>query len=376
MTPPPATILTDLGLSDSALHAFAAALQSMVAAVVRAVVPSIDLSASTGKVATLSLLHLCFTCGVDLDGYLPPIWDPVARVKGGVEGIVTLIQALMRGLSSCCRFFIGRAHFSASLPLLAFVKKVSLMNPSLDPACTGVGGFTPWLTLQVSVKVSTCGGADAYLLAQQLDGRLASADSLQIFTRVCLDFIPSADKALRYLGLFVFVVLHLLSTGKRHSSAVAKLLHLIERLEELHKNVQGMISSPHLATTLLYHVSRRCSHYLSRFVVVSASQVVEAPGGSAPFFLEPILVDLEGVRYINPILPVSLANLVAVTQSAGGVPPQSCGGGSNSNGCGGDRNKTPFPKGGYHGGTCMSAGAMVCTCPHCPFEIGRTHGPF
>ena len=51
-----------------------------------------------------------------------------------MDGIATLNQALMRGLPSCRQIFGGRAHFSASLPLIAFVKNVSLMNPSLDPA--------------------------------------------------------------------------------------------------------------------------------------------------------------------------------------------------------------------------------------------------
>ena len=44
----------------------------------------------------------------------------------------------MRGLTSCRQVLGGRDHFSASLPLLAFVKNVSLMNPSLDPEYKGV----------------------------------------------------------------------------------------------------------------------------------------------------------------------------------------------------------------------------------------------
>ena len=67
----------------------------------------------------------------------PPIWESVAWGRGKMDGLATLNQALMRGLSSCRRIFGGRAHFSASLPLLVFVKNVSLLNPSLDPACTG-----------------------------------------------------------------------------------------------------------------------------------------------------------------------------------------------------------------------------------------------
>ena len=56
-----------------------------------------------------------------------------------MEGLATLIQSLMRGLPSCCRVFGGRAHFSASLLLLAFVKNMILLNPSLDPDCVWGG---------------------------------------------------------------------------------------------------------------------------------------------------------------------------------------------------------------------------------------------
>ena len=122
-------------------------MQGVAAAGVTAALPSPVLSGPTGKVATLSLLHLRFVCGVAADVDLTPIWESVARGRGNTDGPATLNQALMRGLSSCRRIFGGRAHFSPSLPLLAFVKNVSLLNPSLDPAYTG-GGFTPWLTRQ------------------------------------------------------------------------------------------------------------------------------------------------------------------------------------------------------------------------------------
>ena len=82
-----------------------------------------------------------------VDGNLPTIWEAVARGKGRIEGLATLNQDPMRGLPSCCHIFGGRAHFSASLHLLAFVKNVSMMNPSLDTVCIG-GGFTPWLIHQ------------------------------------------------------------------------------------------------------------------------------------------------------------------------------------------------------------------------------------
>ena len=39
---------------------------------------------------------------------------------------------------------------------------------------------------------------------------------------------------------------------------------------------------------------------------------MEVPGASVPFFFEPILIDLEEGCYIGLILPVSMADLVAV----------------------------------------------------------------
>ena len=77
--------------------------------------------------------------------------------------------------------------------------------------------------------------------------------------RVRLAVIPYADEALRDLGTFAFVALHLFYARGRHLSAVANLPCLIEILEDLHTEVQEMISSPHLSTTLLFDVSRRWS---------------------------------------------------------------------------------------------------------------------
>ena len=53
---------------------------------------------------------------------------------------------------------------------------------------------------------------------------------------------PSTEEALCDPRIFAFVTLHLFSTGGWHLSAVAELLCLIERLEELYTEVQGMIS--------------------------------------------------------------------------------------------------------------------------------------
>ena len=63
-----------------------------------------------------------------------------------------------------------------------------------------------------------------------------------------------------------------------------------------------MISSPHLATTLLFDVSRRWRLYLNRCVAALASESLDAPGYQVPFSLEPILAELEGDRYVGPIL--------------------------------------------------------------------------
>ena len=71
---PPATGLAALGRFDSTIHTFVAALQGVVAARAGAALPSPDPSGPTGKVATLSLLHLQFTWGVAVDVDLPSIF--------------------------------------------------------------------------------------------------------------------------------------------------------------------------------------------------------------------------------------------------------------------------------------------------------------
>ena len=85
--------------------------------------------------------------------------------------------------------------------------------------------------------------------------------------RVRLAVISSVDEALCNLGTFAFVALHLFSMGGRHLSAVAELFCLIEWLDGLNTEVQGMISSPHLATALLFDLLQRWSQYLNRCVV-------------------------------------------------------------------------------------------------------------
>ena len=104
-----------------------------------------------------------------------------------------------------------------------------------------------------------------------------------------------------------------------------------------------MISSPHLATELLFDVSQRWSQYLNRCVAALSSEVEEAPGGSDPFSLEPILVDLKGVHYIGPILPAALADLVAGRRPAGGSAPKGVGSGGGGGGGSVSKNKNLQP---------------------------------
>ena len=136
------------------------------------------------------------------------------------------------------------------------------------------------------MKVDTCVVDDVSLLAQKLDGRLALAESLRT-SMSRLSTIPSPEEALRDLGTFAFVASHIFSAGGQHSSAVAELLCLIKRLKELHTKVQGIISSPHLSTTLLYNVSRRWILYLKRCVAVLASDPCKPWVPMSPFSLSP-----------------------------------------------------------------------------------------
>ena len=174
-----------------------------------------------------------------------------------------------------------------------------------------------------------------------MDGHLALADPLQTATIVRLAAILSTDEALRDLGTFTFVTLHLFSAGRRQSSDVAELLRLIEKSEETHTEVQGMISSLHPATTIIYDVSWRWILYLNRCVDASALEALEAPGVNIPFTLDPILLKLEGGRYVVPVLPGPLSDLIA-----GRRPGVDSAEGSSSRGNGNDDGR----KGGGGGG--------------------------
>ena len=71
-----------LGLSDAAIHAFTDAMQKVVAAGMVVGIPYPSQAAPVGRVTTIALLHLRFSCGVAGDGDLPPVWEAVDRGKG------------------------------------------------------------------------------------------------------------------------------------------------------------------------------------------------------------------------------------------------------------------------------------------------------
>ena len=80
-------------------------------------------------------------------------------------------------------------------------------------------------------EASTCLGSDTYLLDQQLDRCLALADSLKAAVRVFLSTISSTDEAMHDLGNFTFVASRLLSLVRSHSSEIAEIIRIIDRLE-------------------------------------------------------------------------------------------------------------------------------------------------
>ena len=78
-----------------------------------------------------------------------------------------------------------------------------------------------------------------------------------------------------------------------------------------------MISSPHLSTTLIYDVPQWWSLYLNRCVAVLESEALEAPGDNVPFTLDPILLELEVGRYVRPVLPGTLSDILVGRRPVG-----------------------------------------------------------
>ena len=80
--------------------------------------------------------------------------------------------------------------------------------------------------------------------------------------------------------------------------------------------MQGVNFIPSSSHDTSVDVLRRWIQYLNR--CVASSEVEESPGGSVPFSLEPILVELERGRYTGPILPATLADLISRRRPSGG----------------------------------------------------------
>ena len=112
------------------------------------------------------------------------------------------------------------------------------------------------------------------------------------------------------MDTFAFVALHLFSAERGHVAAFTDILHLIVRPEDIHTKVHGMMTSSCLATTLIYDVSRQWSLHINRCISASFSNYLGATGSVVTFLIDPILVDLEGGRYMGTILPATLADLV------------------------------------------------------------------
>ena len=115
-----------IGLTDAVIHLFTAVLQGIAAMLVSAALQSSSPAAPGGRVVYIYILHLLFSCGVAGDVDLTPIWEGVSQGNARIEGLSNLNQVFMRGIPYCCWVFGGRVHFSPSLPLLVFVKNISL----------------------------------------------------------------------------------------------------------------------------------------------------------------------------------------------------------------------------------------------------------
>ena len=117
-----------------------------------------------------------------------------------------------------------------------------------------------------------------------------------------------------------------------------------------------MITSLQLSTTLIYDVSRRWILYLNMCMDVSS---LEASGDTAPFTLEPILLNPEGGQYVDPILPGDLSDLIVGRRGSGSR------GGTDE----------AAEKSAHPGGAQRCGFAMTHTFPPFPFGTGRNFRP-
>ena len=82
-------------------------------------------------------------------------------------------------------------------------------------------------------------------------------------------------------------------------------------MEKLHTKVQEMTKPPQFATTLLFNVSHRQSHELNMGMEASSSKDLVYTWSMVPFYLEPILLELKGGRYLGPIFMDALVEMLS-----------------------------------------------------------------
>ena len=89
-----------------------------------------------------------------------------------------------------------------------------------------------------------------------------------------------------------------------------------------------MIESPRLVTTPLFGMSRFWVLYVNRYMLVSSLDNLGYPMLMVPFSLEPILLGLEGGKYMGPILPEAFAELISEERTTQRLPGGGSGGGN------------------------------------------------
>ena len=77
-------------------------------------------------------------------------------------------------------------------------------------------------------------------------------------------------------------------------------------MEELHTKVQVTITTPHISTAMIFGMSRCWSLYHNMCVVDPSSENMVTPGEMLPFYLETIILKMEGGRYVGPLFTVAL----------------------------------------------------------------------
>ena len=86
----------------------------------------------------------------------------------------------------------------------------------------------------------------------------------------------------------------------------------------------------------MFDVSRGWSLYLNLCVKAFSSEDLGAPGATVPFSVETIILDFEGGRYVVPLIPATLIELVIGRLhgggNGGGVGSSSSGSGSGVRG--------------------------------------------